>query len=463
MIQEWRKAWSRASFPTSRAASRRLSGRAAFRAQPAIASQAACIGEVYQLRVELLRGLCFGGVIVLLAFLAVCHQNFLGGYPFGVQIIMGPLACIIVTLLPTGSNNSRRLSPCCRICSHKQDHKHKADSCYKCLLPTLSGVRPVTSLEVPPTSSATLCRQLARRDCINSPFPPSWRKIGSMSAVMQFQYFRPNETIRSLVGSYYNLTIINDLADVMRAEIANVRFIIRGNVHSDLGGTEVKVPAGSAVLCGPTFRWSNVRFEAGTVIFGAAITPLGWSRMLKVSAETYADKLVPLDNLVDSNNRDQIRAVTQAPDAESRVVAANHLFGSLNDPEISVNERFLMQATRWIVDPEPNELDDLLSATDLSARQIERLCKIYFGSAPKRLHRKFRALHSANRLTWKQLTDWRDIATTAYFDQSHFIREFRQFNGRTPSEFIKGAHLLVRMTLQERLQIDHESPFSLVG
>ncbi|WP_422120072.1 hypothetical protein [Hyphomonas johnsonii] len=43
------------------------------------------------------------------------------------------------------------------------------------------------------------------------------------------------------------------------------------------------------------------------------------------------------------------------------------------------------------------------------------------------------------------------------------MREFKQFNGRTPSEFIKGAHLLVRLTLQERLQIVHDSPFSLVG
>lgn len=280
---------------------------------------------------------------------------------------------------------------------------------------------------------------------------------------MQFEYFCLNDEIRSLVGSYYNLTVAEALADVMRAEIANARFIIRGSVYSDISGSEVQIPAGSAILCGPTFGWSNIRFDAGTLVFGAAITPIGWSRMVKVSADTYADKVVSLYDFFEDGPADQIRAVFEAPDAESRVAAANRLFASLNDPATSVNDVFLMQATRWIVDPEPNELEDLLSATDLSARQVERLCKTYFGSAPKRLHRKFRALHSANRLTWQQLTDWRDIATTAYFDQSHFIREFKQFNGRTPNEFIKGPHLLVRMTLQERLQIVHDSPFSLVG
>lgn len=280
---------------------------------------------------------------------------------------------------------------------------------------------------------------------------------------MQFEYFRPREDNRPLVGSYYNLTVPDPLADVMRAEIANLRFIIRGSVYSDLGGSEVEIPAGSAILCGPTFRWSNIRFAADTVVFGAAITPLGWSRMLNVPADACADNVLAFADFLQADQLPLIERVFEAPDALARVTRADEMFAVLNDPDVRVHEAFLIQATRWITDPEPNELEDLLAVAGVSARQVERLCKTYFGSAPKRLHRKFRALHSANRLTWQQLTDWRDIATTAYFDQSHFIREFKQFNGRTPSEFIKGPHLLVRMTLQERLQIDHDSPFSLVG
>ena len=280
---------------------------------------------------------------------------------------------------------------------------------------------------------------------------------------MQFEYFRPREDVRQCVGSYYKLASADGFSDIMRAEIANVRFIIEGNVYSDLNGTEVRIPAGAVILCGPTFQWSHIRFDPGTMVFGAAITPLGWARMLGVPADACADRIASLYDFVDDKAARQIRAVVEAPDDKARVAAADALFAALNSPEARVNEDFLAQATAWITDPEPNELDDLLASTDLSPRQVERLCKAYFGSAPKRLHRKFRALHSANRLTWQQLTDWRDIATTAYFDQSHFIREFKQFNGRTPSEFIKGAHILVRMTLEERLQIVHDSPFSLVG
>lgn len=280
---------------------------------------------------------------------------------------------------------------------------------------------------------------------------------------MQFQYFRPHEDIRKLVSSYYDVVVADNISDIMRAEIANLRFVIRGQVSTDMNGVEEHYRQGSTLFCGPTHKWSHVRFAPDTCVFGAAITPLGWTRLFDVDAHQLADRLVPLDPYVGSSALPLMANVFDAPDAAHRVRAANTLFAAMVDPRKRINEDFLNQITEWITCPDPNELATLISEMNLSQRQIERLSKKYFGSAPKLLHRKFRALHSANRLTWQGLTDWQDIATTAYSDQSHFIREFKQFNGRTPSEFIKGAHILVRMTLEQRLQIDHESPFSLIG
>lgn len=280
---------------------------------------------------------------------------------------------------------------------------------------------------------------------------------------LQFQYFKPHTDIRKLVSSYYNVTIPDEVSDIMRAEIANIRFIIRGQAWTDVNGVEEQYGQGATLFCGPTYSWSHVRFAPDTQVFGAAITPMGWARLFDVDAAQLANRLVPLEAYVPEVGLRHIKNIFEAPDEDHRVRAADALFASMVDPARRVDEEFLDQVTAWITSPDPNELSVLIAEMSRSQRQIERLCKKYFGSAPKLLHRKFRALHSANRLTWQELTDWRDIATTAYSDQSHFIREFKQFNGRTPSEFIKGAHILVRMTLQQRLQIDHESPFSLIG
>lgn len=280
---------------------------------------------------------------------------------------------------------------------------------------------------------------------------------------MQFKYFQPRETIRRLVSSYYDVFVPEALTDIMRAEIANIRVILSGHVEWDLGGKIHHLKAGDAILCGPTFSASPITFESGTRVFGMAVTPLGWARMFDQSADSLADIACPLEEVIEDDSKALLVRIFDCADESSRVVAVDDFMESLAKGAPKVHTSFLEIMTDWLVDPDPNELGEFLSSIDLSHRQVDRLCRTYFGASPKKLHRKFRALHSANRLTWKDLTDWRDIATTSYYDQSHFIREFKQFNGRTPSEFIKGAHILVRLTLQERLQIVHESPFSLVG
>lgn len=280
---------------------------------------------------------------------------------------------------------------------------------------------------------------------------------------MEFSYFEPATALRQYVSSYYFLALPFAVTDIIRAEIANARFVLKGSVTSDLSGESLEIKAGAAPLCGPTYRWSNITFAPHTEIFGAAITPLGWRRLFEVSAEDLADRHAPLADYIPAHARPLIDAVFAGADQQAVVRAADDLFTSFLSSERRVHDDFIEQATNWIVDPEPNEIEHLLDHIDLSHRQIERLCKAYFGSGPKKLHRKFRALHAANRLTWDNLSDWREVARAAYYDQAHFIREFKQFNGRTPKEFMDGPNILVRMTLQERLRINHASPFSLVG
>ncbi|MBI1392976.1 MAG: helix-turn-helix domain-containing protein [Alphaproteobacteria bacterium] len=280
---------------------------------------------------------------------------------------------------------------------------------------------------------------------------------------MFFRYFAPHTEINRYVSSYYQVTLPGEVADIMRAEIANLRLILAGEVVSDLDGEMKGLAAPRSLLCGPTFRASRVIFKPGTLVLGAAITPLGWRKLFGVSAEDYADRYADLSDLVDNDFLDPISAIFETNDAERRVALLDDFFRAVADTDRPANEAFVAACSEWLIEPEPEELPAFLARVGLSHRQVDRLCKMYFGAAPKKLHRKFRALHAANRLCWENLTDWRDIAASGFYDQAHFIREFKAVNGRTPKEFIDGPHLLVRATLEERRRITHASPFSLIG
>ncbi|MGP0075398.1 MAG: helix-turn-helix domain-containing protein [Bryobacteraceae bacterium] len=80
------------------------------------------------------------------------------------------------------------------------------------------------------------------------------------------------------------------------------------------------------------------------------------------------------------------------------------------------------------------DLDLLAQQANLSPRQFRRRCLEESGLTPKHLARVLRFRHACQiaRAAGRRL-DWAVIALDAgYYDQSHFIRDFREFTGRTP-------------------------------
>ncbi len=79
-------------------------------------------------------------------------------------------------------------------------------------------------------------------------------------------------------------------------------------------------------------------------------------------------------------------------------------------------------------------IDQAASIACLSPRQFERKCKERLGMSPKvyaRLSRFFKAFH---QIGTNQNTTWTDIVYgLGYYDQMHFIKDFKEFTGHTPN------------------------------
>ena len=74
---------------------------------------------------------------------------------------------------------------------------------------------------------------------------------------------------------------------------------------------------------------------------------------------------------------------------------------------------------------------------NLSERTLERLIKEYVGMTPKvysRIVRFQSSLDLLRQADFKSLTEL--TYQSEYFDQSHFIREFKEFTGTSPRSFL---------------------------
>lgn len=281
---------------------------------------------------------------------------------------------------------------------------------------------------------------------------------------MRFEYFEPAPDLRELVSSYYLFSVPFAWTDILRAEIANVRFVLRGRAEShDADGRLMIAAAPGALLCGPSLQARTISFAPDTVAFGASVTPLGWLAFFGVAADECADRFIDLADIAGAPARNAVERLEATGRAEDCVAICDRMFRRLSSQSRPLRHDFLGAASRWLTAQPVGEIDELIAETGISARQTERLCLQYFGASPKRLQRKFRALHASNYLAWSGDRDWRRAAGDSYYDQSHFIKNFREFIGATPQAFVSGQSILVRQTLLKRLSIPHASPFSLIG
>jgi len=81
----------------------------------------------------------------------------------------------------------------------------------------------------------------------------------------------------------------------------------------------------------------------------------------------------------------------------------------------------------------PVRIDDLSRQAGLSVRQLRRVFLAETGLSPKHLCRVLRFRRAIQHMAQAPRTDFASLALEAgYYDQAHFIKEFREFSGGYP-------------------------------
>ena len=84
-----------------------------------------------------------------------------------------------------------------------------------------------------------------------------------------------------------------------------------------------------------------------------------------------------------------------------------------------------------------SKLKDIIIDRGYSQKQAIQIFKHHVGLNPKSFQRIVRFNEILLLILDKKSIAWQDVCTDCYYyDQSHFIREFKAFCGYSPSEFI---------------------------
>jgi AraC-like DNA-binding protein len=171
-------------------------------------------------------------------------------------------------------------------------------------------------------------------------------------------------------------------------------------------------------------------------IFGAFLYPYVIPFLFNVSSLETADHLIGLDGLCGNEGRLLEEQMMLAKDNWERIhIFSAYLHKKLWDKKVETGFAACVQkiltADKWM------PVKELAAYSNISQRQLERKFKDYVGFSPKLFSRIVRFQSSLKEYKPKQpLTH---IAyDCGYYDQSHFIHDFKQFSGYHPKQYFHG-------------------------
>ena len=90
-------------------------------------------------------------------------------------------------------------------------------------------------------------------------------------------------------------------------------------------------------------------------------------------------------------------------------------------------------------------ITELGMAARASSTYVAKRFKEVIGVTPKRLARSYRFTFTLLAIDVAAPIDWADVAARAgYFDQAHFVHEFREFSGLTPTRYVEVRRRFLR-------------------
>jgi AraC-like DNA-binding protein len=184
-----------------------------------------------------------------------------------------------------------------------------------------------------------------------------------------------------------------------------------------------------------TGKFTRTLVDTGGV-FGIKFKPGGFRPLLTYSVSSLTDRTIPLDEILPFARELAAAMSNDVPDAElvAGVEAVLSAHVPAPDPTVAL---LTSLCDRVAEDRSIVRVDQLLPLCGMKRRALERLFAEYVGVSPKWVIQRYRLFEAADRLASGESTGATLAAELGYFDQAHFIRDFKRLVGATPQSFAR--------------------------
>jgi AraC-like DNA-binding protein len=195
---------------------------------------------------------------------------------------------------------------------------------------------------------------------------------------------------------------------------------------------------GGAKIAGVhTGRFTTTLKDTGWV-FGVKFRPGAFRPYLGRSVASLRDRSVPIDEVFGANGAALARKISDLRADAGKAAAVARFLNERMAPSDPNVERVSNIVDEIAENREIVSVEQLVAQWSVGKRALQQLFSSYVGVGPKWVINRYRLHEAVERLQAGANIDFTALAMElGYFDQAHFIRDFRKLVGCTPAAYTR--------------------------
>ena len=263
---------------------------------------------------------------------------------------------------------------------------------------------------------------------------------------MNYQTYKPHKDLESIVKFYWTLEVPfdpkNQKQKIVPDGCIEMTFNFGDKIKRYTSETDFTLHP-NAMVMGQRTKSYYILPIGNVDTFAICFYPIGFINFVKIPLENLVDKETPIAELFGQAEANELeQQINQAIDTQQRIdIIETFLLKKLN--EKSTISNIVKSTVDTLLKTKGTTPINAILKDDISKRrQLERHFKKQIGISPKQLGKAIRLQATLNLLLNKKSETLTDIAyESEYFDQNHFIKDFKELVGVTPREFLKNEHM----------------------
>lgn len=258
---------------------------------------------------------------------------------------------------------------------------------------------------------------------------------------MKYQTISPPPQLASLVRYFWvlegNLKSENYVHRSLADGCVEIVFHYK-TVFDEITAAEKREKSFAAGISGQSQKFRRFITNDDFGIFGAYLYPFAIPQLFSFSAADLSNQMLNLNDFLGKQGKELEEKMMTAADNRQRVKIISDFLEKKSDQKQQQNLSIVGAVNQIIHSKENVSVRQMARNFGLSTRQFERKFKDVAGFSPKLFQRIIRFQGAVSRYA----RDYQSLTEIGYdcgyYDQSHFIHDFKEFSGYHPKAYFSG-------------------------